>query len=245
MAAIAIEYQNVIDFVKDSEVSLYDEKERKFDYDLNDKSAKAKLLKGAKRGPFEVIKKSCSSNLVFNVGSWNKIVLQSISYWDQVKGDKSCKVGLTTVRVASVKYGTETGGKHVDTLIVFYVNRDKVTCHFYNTTQLILVNGHGYQNLIDEFLEPYFKSKIEMNIKEIASYNEQALETLGGKTVKRASVKYKSGSTFPCNRCDFSAKTLSALGKHKKADHTLNFTASSVSSTLALPRQSTRNNSLT
>ena len=157
--------------------------------------------------------------------------------------DKICKIGETTVRVAIVKEGIEANGKHVDTQIVFFVNRDKAVCHFYNTTQLILVNGHGYMSLVEEFLGKYFESKIANNIQEITKFNDLALEPLG--KVRRSSVKYKGGSTFACGRCDFAAKTVAALGKHKKSQHNLNITSSSCSSYLAIPKHSTRNNSFT
>ena len=52
-------------------------------------------------------------------------------------------------------------GNHIDTQVVFYVNRDKVVLHCYNTTQLILVNGHGYLNLVEALLKPYFEAKID------------------------------------------------------------------------------------
>ena len=55
---------------------------------------------------------------------------------------RSCKIGEYTLRVACVKSGFEAGAKHVDTQIVFFINREKVTCYFYNTTLIILVNGH-------------------------------------------------------------------------------------------------------
>ena len=197
--AKSIEFDSVEDLVKDSE-AVYLGSRRKFEYDLNDKNSKSKLLKGAKRPPFEIVKKNGSSNLIFNLGSWSKVVLPSIGYWNMNKidmVDKMCKVGDSTIKIMSVKTGTEAGGKHVDTQIVFFINREKAVCHFYNTTQLIMVNGHGYTKLIEEFLAPYFQSKINMNIKDISTYNEQALETLGIKTVKRGSVKYKKGSNFP------------------------------------------------
>ena len=75
--AIAIECLSVADLVKDSEVINYSEKKRTFDYDLNEKAAKAKLLKGARRISFEV----------FNLGSWNKVVLPSFRYWDVNKSE--------------------------------------------------------------------------------------------------------------------------------------------------------------
>ena len=79
-------------------------------------------------------------------------------------------------------------------------------------------------------------------------YNDKALHSLGSRRVKRSSVKYTAGSTFLwCTRCDFAAKTLSALEKHKKSSHVISFSGPSSSSTsLALPKhQSTRNNSVT
>ena len=160
-----------------------------------------------------------SSNLIFSVGAWDKIVLPAVKYWNAVKGDKTCTVGSMTVRIASVSVGMEAGKKHIDTLVVFYANMDKVVCHLYNTTQLILVNGHGYVNFINQFLKPFFESKVSMNLEEIEKYNSMVLEKLGCKRVKRSSVSYHSGSTFPCNACDFSTTTLMTLKKHMQHDH--------------------------
>ena len=218
--AKALEFNDVNDIVKDSEVNQVVEN-RQFEYKMNDKNAKNKLLKAAKRTSFEIVRNTSSINLVFNIGSWNHIVLPSICYWNKLKGDQTCKVGRSIVRIASVKTGIEAGGKHVDTQIVFFIDRDKVTCHFYNTTLLILVNGHGYTNLVEEFLVPFLEAKIKMNENEIASFNQQALEVLSSKMVKRSSVRYKGGSTFSCSRCDFAAKTLATLTKHIRNDHTL------------------------
>ena len=147
--AKAIEMTSSIeDMIKDSEVIICIDKRRTFKYELNDKAAKAKLIKGAKRIPFEIVEKSASSNLIFSIGAWDRIVNPSVHYCEQVQGNKSCGIGSTTITVVSVKKGTETSGKHIDTQIVFLFNREKVVCHFYNTTQLILVNGHGYLNMI-------------------------------------------------------------------------------------------------
>ena len=152
----AIEMPSIEDIVKESEVMSYSENKRTFKYELNAKSATAKLIKGAKRIPFEVIEKASSSNLVFSTGAWNHVVQPSVGYFDKVKGDKKCTVGNITVSIASVKTGKEINGKHIDTQIIFFANRDKVVCHFYNTTQLIMCNGHGYANLIEIFLKPFF-----------------------------------------------------------------------------------------
>ena len=70
----------------------------------------------------------------------------------------------------------------VNTLIVrlfFDADRDKVVCHLYNTTCKILVNGHGYRKLIDLFLEPFFRSRVDACLEEINKFNEVVLDNLG------------------------------------------------------------------
>ena len=238
-----VSFDSIDEFVKESEVTTFNENRRQFEYELNDKNIKSKLLKGAKRCQFEMVKNSGSINLIFNLGSWSKVVLPSIRYWDMNKNEKTCKVGASTVKISSLKTGTEAGGKHVDTQVVFFINREKAVCHFYNTTQLILVNGHGSSKLVQEFLVPYFKSLINKNIEEISKYNDEALQVLeqGVRRVKRGSVRYKAGSSFNCGRCEHVAGTLASLAKHSRNEH-----ANSASSSLALhtPLHSTRNNSL-
>ena len=231
---ISIKEFDVVEFVKDSEIAKPSEVKRTFEYNLSDKAAKAKLIKGAKRIPFDIVEHSSSSNLIFSPGAWNHVVLPTMRYWNQSKGGKMCKIGDTVVKIASVDIGKEGGGKHIDTVVVFYADKDKVVCHLYNTTQLILVNGHGYARLIEIFLKPFFESKISFNIPDIDDYNKQVLQTLGSKQVKRSTVKYKSGSSFPCRECDFSARTLIALKKHKENAHALSFDSSkSINSILA------------
>ena len=148
-----------------SEVLDIGDSQRSFEYTLEDKQIKSKLLKGAKRQAFDIVKNKGSVNLIFNLGSWQAVVLPSIRYWNLVKENKTCKIGSMTIKIVSLKTGTDAGGKHVDTQIVFFMNREKAVCHFYNTTQLILVNGHGYPRLVEEFLVPYFQSKIKMNLE--------------------------------------------------------------------------------
>ena len=164
-----VKFVSIDEIVKDSEILKNVENKRTFEYNMNDKVAKAKLVKGAKREAYEVVKNKSSCNLDFSVGSWNHIVLPTIQYLNKIKVEKTCTVGTLDVKVASVKTGKDIIGKHIDTQIVFYSNRDKIVCHFYNTTQRILVNGHGYMKLVEEFLSPFFESKIstyETDIKD-------------------------------------------------------------------------------
>ena len=212
-----------------------------FDYKLNDKTTKSKLVKAAKRDPLELEVNSTSSNLVFSAGAWYHHVLPSVKYWEQIQGEKSCRIGDYEIKVGGVKFERETAGKIVNSKVIFYAGRDKIVCHLYNTTQLILVNGHGYQKFIDLFLKPYFVSKIEETPDEIKSLNEEVIKQLGPNTVKRSNIRYKKGEAFPCNNCDFAAKSIATLRKHRKNEHEQSFNSSKKSLS---QMESTRNNSI-
>ena len=47
-----------------------------------------------------------------------------------------------------------------------------------------MANGLGYKALSNEFLMPFFEAKIENYIIKIEQFNEQAVESLTGATVK-------------------------------------------------------------
>ena len=128
----AIKAEGIIDLIQDSETRRPIEGKRTFEYNLNEKAAKNKLIKGAKRIPFEVVENSLSSNLVFSLGAWDQVVLSTIRYWNQVKGEKTCKVDSTDIKIASVELGKEVSGKHIDSKVVFYSNRNKMVCHLYS-----------------------------------------------------------------------------------------------------------------
>ena len=80
----AIKAEGIIDLIQDSETRRPIEAKRTFEYNLNEKATKNKLVKGAKRIPFEVVENSLSSNLVFSLGAWDQVVLSTIRYWNQV-----------------------------------------------------------------------------------------------------------------------------------------------------------------
>ena len=101
------EIESIDDQVKYSELHKQSVGARAFHYKLNEKSAKSKLIKGAKRIPFLVQDNLTSSNLIFSVGAWRNAVLTAVSYWNEVKGTKSCKIGDYCVKVAGVKAGSD------------------------------------------------------------------------------------------------------------------------------------------
>ena len=212
-----------------------------FDYKLNDKAAKSKLVKGAKRDDFEVEENSTSNNLIFSAGAWQVATLPSVRYWEQIDGDLTCKVGDVTIRIGGVKSGKDSTGENVVNKVVFMADRNKIVCHFYNTTQRILVNGHGYKTFTDIFLKPFFQQKIDASAEEISSVNKLILKKLGPKTAKRSSVRYKGKSSFPCNQCDYAFKSVTTLNNHRISEHALSFDESK---RLMEPWHSTKNSSL-
>ena len=67
------------------------------------------------------------------------------------------------------------------------------------------------------------------------------VKKLGPKTVKRSDIKFKKAPVFPCHSCEFIAKSVSTLKKHKHGEHMNSFNSSKK---LVEPRHSTRNNSV-
>ena len=88
---------------------------RTFNYQLNDKAAKSKLIKSAKRAPLEVEENTNSTNINFSLGSWYGIVLPTIQYWKEVGGEITCKIGDSTIKVIGLKAGTDVMNKYIDT----------------------------------------------------------------------------------------------------------------------------------
>ena len=160
-----------------------------FDYELNDKSAKTKLLKSSKRIPLEHEENSTSANLTFSAGAWYNVVQPSVKYFNEIKGNLTCKIGDYEIKIGGTRTGKENNGKYVNTKVVFLADRDKIVCHLYNTTQRILINGHGYKKFIDWFLKPFFDTKISECLDEIEQFNDEVNVKLGPKTVMRKTIK--------------------------------------------------------
>ena len=228
--------------VRNSEVHRNSETTINFNYELSDKAAKAKILKAVTRIPLEIEENSTSTNLVFSAGAWHHAVLPAVRYFCDIKDDNSCKIGDYTVKIGGIKMGKEINGKHVNTKVVFFADRDKIICHLYNTTQLILVNGHGYKKFIDLFLKPFLSTKITEYLEDIEEFNDEVMKKLGSKTVRRSSVKLKKSPIFPCNSCEFAAKSMSTLKNHRRAEHILQISTNSRD--FEAQKQSTRNNSI-
>ena len=83
-ASCSEEIVTIEEYVKSSEVLKKSNRSIVFDYQLNDKASKAKLLKAAKQNPMDIEENSTSSNLVFSAGAWYHVVLPSAKYFEEV-----------------------------------------------------------------------------------------------------------------------------------------------------------------
>ena len=73
--ATSMKEVGILEHIKDIEKIQNRKTRKQFEYELNVKSTKQKLIKGAKRNPFEIVENLNSSNLVFSVGAWHQFVI--------------------------------------------------------------------------------------------------------------------------------------------------------------------------
>ena len=191
---------------------------RKFDYKLNQKNARTKLIKGASKNPLVKELKSTCAILNFNDGSYFYVILPLIENWKHknAAGENIEFEGLN-IQVTEVKPGKEQSGMVVDVLVKFVVGESKVVAHCYNTKQKLMLNGSGYANFVEKYLEPCLKRGIEEKIVEIHKYNAGVNEAFG--KTQRRNVRYRPGSRLSCNKCDFSADDTSNMSMHKRITH--------------------------
>ena len=75
-----IDAKNVVALANEIENVQFNITRKQFEYELNEKASKQKLIKGAKRNPLEIVENSNSTNLVFSVGAWYQVVLPCLKY---------------------------------------------------------------------------------------------------------------------------------------------------------------------
>ena len=111
---------------------------------MNDKRAKSKLLKGAKRvNNLEVEKKRGCVNLWFNDGSYFEVVLPLLRLWKD-KLDEVFIINEVELKIVEIDIGIEDSNKHMDTKLVIMTNNDRLVVHAYNGRQNAMVQGKNY-----------------------------------------------------------------------------------------------------
>ena len=197
---------------------------RNFGYKLSDKKAKSNLLDSAAREPFEIFERQQCSMLFFSVGSYLEAVFPSVLDWKN--GDRNFETQNLTINIIDVLPGYDKDGKHIDTVVTFKVNGQKIVTTCYNTTQKIKVEGKGYLEFVDKYLKTLFVNILN-NVGEskIDDYNKRVIAALSGKrkAVSRPmrSVKYKAMASLACNKCELKFVNNSQLSLHKVTDHTI------------------------
>ena len=189
---------------------------RAFNYTLNQKKAKAKLLKGAKKDKnLNVEVRDGCVNLRFDDGSYFELVLPLLQEW-HMKCNETVKINDTEVKILEVDAGIENTGKTVDTKLAVLVNGSRLVLHAYNSTQNLMVQGKNYENFGLKCLQPFFVEKIELTKNRIIKVNNDVKEAFGPRNGLRA----KPEMPFSCPQCDVKAKTNGDLKVHMKSCHT-------------------------
>ena len=222
--------------------------ERNFNFKLTDKKAKSNLLKSANGRHFEVETKQMSKLLKFSPGAYLQVVKPLLNQYIKIHENQNTILenGFEII-VHDLREGQELNNKNVDTKIELSVNKQKVIMHCYNTTQNILVNGIGYLNFSENFLEPLFKEQVAKLKRQISQYDDAVKISLSarGRPLRAKSLKSIRSeiqqSKFVCQKCNNQDESFRKLQKHKDIEHSKSFNLTNHSE-LSI-KHSTRNNS--
>ena len=188
---------------------------RFFDYVMNSKRAKIKLLKGAQRPKsLEVEVKDGCAILLFSDGSYYKIVLPLLRIWHQ-NVNQTISINDNEVRIDKIDQGFEDSQKHMDTKLVIVVNNCRLVLHAYNSSQKLMIQGKHSENFAVNCLIPFFTKKIEEDIEQINRFNDKIKDTLGTKKLLK-----KAGNSVKCPQCEVTSSSNGELKVHMKTCHT-------------------------
>ena len=153
------------------------EHDRVFNYILDGKSVQSKLLKGAKRIPFEKENKTNCSVIKFSDGAFQLVIKPFLEYLSKhLKIGDIFKFEQEDVKVVTFIPGYDNDRNHIDTKVVLVskskIDQDmsknnKYTLHIYNSTQKIKVDGKCSIMFVEKSLEPHLIQKIEMENVEL------------------------------------------------------------------------------
>ena len=154
---------------------------RTFSYDLNEKKARVKLLKGAKRAKnLDVEVKSTCVNMRFSDGAYHEVVLPFLREWHGLV-DKPFKMMGADINIAESDAGVDKSEKHMDTKLVVFVNDERIVLHAYNGTQNLMVQGKNFANFVGKYPQPYFSKQIVESQDLIRRFNSNVQDMLGKK----------------------------------------------------------------
>ena len=206
--------------------------QRVFNYKRKDQTAKKNLLAVVKRVMFEMEHKQKSTKIKFSAGAYLEAVLPTVRGWSDLNG-KSFHFNGNIIQVSEFQAGYEENNKHFDSKIVFLTNGNRIVVHSYNSTQNMKVEGKGYLNFIEIFLEPYFRDILSKLTEKIKTYNKKVIQDFLKPQIRR-STRYKPVSEFRCKKCASNFGTHRQLTAHKAALHTGSFNSTGGSDAMSI-----------
>ena len=178
---------------------------RKFKFTLNEKKAKAKLLKGAIRGNhLEVETKSTCVNMRFSNGAYHELVLPLLRQWNNQVG-RTVEVLGCEFKIVESNSGTDISENHIDTKLALLFNGNRIVMHLYNGTQNLMVQGKFFEDFALKHLYPFFTKKIEESFDIIEKVNNNMRKMLG--EGKISSKQKKNVKPFQCQYCKIKPTT--------------------------------------
>ena len=107
---------------------------RTFNYVMNEKRTKNKLIKGAKRTKnLEVEFKTTCANLRFSDGAYYEIMLPLLNSWSE-KVNETVLINELEIKVIEFETGLDSSHKHVDSKVIILAGSERFVLHAYNTT---------------------------------------------------------------------------------------------------------------
>ena len=111
---------------------------------MNEKRAKSKLLKGAKKtNHLDVEMKTGCENMRFSDRSYFKVLLPFLKDWHN-KVKKPFKFDDLEILVDESDAGMDNANRHMDTKMVVFANTERIVLHAYNGTQNLMVQGKNF-----------------------------------------------------------------------------------------------------
>ena len=192
-------------------------KQRVFNFELNEKKAKKKLLDGAmKPNHMDIEIKTTCVNMRFDDGSFTEVVLPLLRNWHS-KVDETFEFMDCNIKVIESDAGEDNIKNHIDTKMVILFNTQRIVLHAYNGTRNLMVQGKYFENFALNILEPYFSKMIEESGDRIVNFNNQVKNVLGRPNTR---IKNKRNSKkFNCTQCKVKSSTLGDLRMHLKSSH--------------------------
>ena len=161
--------------------------------------------------------------LLFSVGAYLEAVFPTVLDWKN--GQQSFECQNLIINIVDALPGYDKDGKHIDTVVTFQVNSQKIVATCYNTTQKIKVEGKGYLEFVEKYLKKVFTDILQsIGANKIDDYNKGVIAALSGKrkVVSRPtrSIRYKAMATLTCTKCNLKFLNNTQLNIHRSSTHT-------------------------